>query len=475
MILLFALMFTISALGVQTPLEMAIGEFQTCVYNLNRDTQFCETEFLRPFVNQHKELKKKLWIKESLNEVLNWSKKPRPFLIAQNNHQFLYGNATYVCQSVTKEVRSIIQVCKQGFVLIAILFFLAIGFTFLTVKKKQGVKLLILFLMLVPGFLCGAELNVYTYDGITQKEGIGDTLKQEFKKTTGQTLNLISFGSAGEALNQIIIEQKNTKADVLLGIDSSFSNRAKETGLFEPVNEKFFKNIKKELRTEKDKTFLPFDYGYLAFIYNKRILKEVPSLKDNTTFIEFIKRKDLNKKVVVADPRTSSVGSSFLFWTLNLVPSVVELKEIWKGLFPKIITFSPGWSGAYAMFVRGDVDFVVSYTTSLAYDLEKKNKTEFQILFFEDGHALQVEGAGQLKSSKKQPLIEAFFNVLRSDAIQSKIPLTQWMYPVLEDVKLPQSFERIRIPKKKTMEKVLSENERKDLLRQWATWGADFK
>ncbi len=49
----------------------------------------------------------------------------------------------------------------------------------------------------------------------------------------------------------------------------------------------------------QDDTFVPYDYGYFAFVYDKDKLKQPPkSLK------ELVERPDL--KVIYQDPRTST-------------------------------------------------------------------------------------------------------------------------------------------------------------------------
>jgi thiamine transport system substrate-binding protein len=38
--------------------------------------------------------------------------------------------------------------------------------------------------------------------------------------------------------------------------------------------------------------------------------------------------------------------------------------EIWKGLAPRIVTVAPGWDEGYGLFLRGEVDMALAYTTS---------------------------------------------------------------------------------------------------------------
>ena len=54
--------------------------------------------------------------------------------------------------------------------------------------------------------------------------------------------------------------------------------------------------------------------------------------------------------------------------------------EIWERLSPKIVTVTKGWSEAYGLFLEGEADLVLSYTTSPAYHImaeEEKKYNEY--------------------------------------------------------------------------------------------------
>ena len=70
------------------------------------------------------------------------------------------------------------------------------------------------------------------------------------------------------------MEGKNSAADVVLGLDNNLLQAARQTGLFAPSG----------VDTAKltvpggwqDATFVFYDYGYFAFVYNKEKLKNPP-------------------------------------------------------------------------------------------------------------------------------------------------------------------------------------------------------
>jgi thiamine transport system substrate-binding protein len=82
----------------------------------------------------------------------------------------------------------------------------------------------------------------------------------------------------------------------------------------------------------------------------------------------------------------------------------------------------------------------LSYTTSPAYHLEYEKTERYRAALFPEGHYLQVEGIGLLKGAKHPVLARRFIDFLLTDAFQSELPLTNWMYPVNPAVRLPDSF-----------------------------------
>ena len=92
---------------------------------------------------------------------------------------------------------------------------------------------------------------------------------------------------------------------------------------------------------------------------------------------------------------------------------------------------------------------VMSYTTSPAYHLIVEKKDNYRAASFSEGHYLQVEVAGILKSSKQQDLAKKFITFLISKDAQVLLPTTQWMYPANAAANsLPPEFQGMIAPKR---------------------------
>ena len=189
-------------------------------------------------------------------------------------------------------------------------------------------------------------LTIYTYDSFTSDWGPGPAVETEFEKICECDLQFVGLDSSIGILGRIQLEGKNTKADIALGLDTNLVHIAKETGYFAELPSKI-KNIhikSSSLPIEyTDKVFMPFDWGWFGFVFNKNILKNPPkSFKDLSNMPNDI-------KIVIQDPRTSTPGLGLLLW----IKSVYGDKAIdyWRELQPKILTVTKGWSEAYALFL----------------------------------------------------------------------------------------------------------------------------
>ncbi len=278
-------------------------------------------------------------------------------------------------------------------------------------------------------------LNIYTYDSFAAEWGAGPKIKQEFAKICDCEINFVTSPSSISALRKIQLEGEQTKADILLGIDSSIVGQAQNSGLFTKHGLDLSEiNVPTNWSS---KYFIPFDYGYFAFIYNREKLSKPPS-----SFAQLI---DSDIKIIVQDGRSSTVGFGLILWIKSIYKE--KAKQFWQKLSPKIVTMTKGWSESYNLFLKGEADMVLSYTTSPAYHLIVEQDNRFRAAQFSEGHYMQIEVAGIVKTSKNKQLARQFLRFLISKEAQQFIPTGNWMYPVAK-IKLPEEFTKLYKPNK---------------------------
>ena len=282
-------------------------------------------------------------------------------------------------------------------------------------------------------------LTIYTYDAFSASWGAGPKIKKAFEKEHKCTVKFVSVSSSIGALRKIQLEGKKTKADILMGLDTSIAQMANKTKLFTAHG---IDSSKLDLPIAyKDENFLPFDYSYFAFVYDANKLKKPP-----TSFEELVKMPK-NFKIVIQDPRSSTAGLGLLLWVKDVYQK--ESYDYWKKLSPHILTITKGWSEAYGLFLKGEADMVLSFTTSPAYHIIDENKTNYKSASFAEGHYTQIEVAGILRSSKNQKLAKEFLKFTQSETFADIIPTGNWAYPVVKSKKpLPKAFKELAVPEK---------------------------
>ncbi len=282
-------------------------------------------------------------------------------------------------------------------------------------------------------------LTVYTYGSFAGEYGPGATIKQRFEEKCSCALEWVTTDDAGTLLARLKLEGESTRADVVLGLDNNLVAEARATGLFAPHGVAA-EELDLPIAWEDD-LFLPFDWGFFAFVYDETRLNNPPK-----SLRELVDGEDA-PKIVIQDPRTSTPGLGLLSWMRGIYGEAAG--DAWQKLAPKVVTVTQGWSEAYGLFLAGEADMVLSYTTSPAYHVAVENEDKYKAAIFAEGHALQIEVAALTKTSDDPELGKEFLEFMLSEPFQSAIPEGNWMYPAkLPASGLPESFQALARPEK---------------------------
>ena len=282
-------------------------------------------------------------------------------------------------------------------------------------------------------------LTVYTYESFTADWGPGPQVEKAFEAACGCDVTFVAVADGVALLNRLRLEGQRTDADIVLGLDSSLIADAKETGLFAPHG--MDTSAVTVPGGFSDDTFVPYDYGYFAVIYDSEAMANPPaSLKD------LVDGGD-NDKIVIQDPRTSTPGLGLLLWMKSIYGD--NAATAWEKLSKRVLTVTPGWSEAYGLFTNGEAPMVLSYTTSPAYHMIAEGTERYKAAAFEEGHYIQVEVAAQTAHGAANPLAKQFLAFMISPAFQDVIPETNWMLPAAStSAPLPEAFGKLVEPAK---------------------------
>ncbi|MFC6672976.1 thiamine ABC transporter substrate binding subunit [Marinobacterium aestuariivivens] len=300
-----------------------------------------------------------------------------------------------------------------------------------------------------------ADLRVYTYDSFVSEWGPGPQLEQAFEQHCGCDLEFVAVEDGVSILNRLRIEGEGNKADVILGIDDGLMEETRATGLIRPHGVDT-SGLRPELDWS-DNSFLPFDYGYFAFVYDSTRVEEP------VTSLQALIASDAS--VIYQDPRTSTPGQGLMMWVKAVYGD--KAADAWQQLAGHTVTVTKGWWEAYSLFLEGDADYVLSYSTSPAYHVVAEQKTRYRAAEFSEGHVAQIELAAVTRTSRNPELAQSFLAFLISPEAQQIIPVTNWMLPVIHGVQLPQVFGDLIRPTRIGFTPQQMAAERRDWIREW--------
>ncbi|GGE69947.1 thiamine transporter substrate binding subunit [Streptosporangium jomthongense] len=303
-------------------------------------------------------------------------------------------------------------------------------------------------------------LTIYTHPSFAAEWGPGPAVKEAFEQTCNCTINYVVLDSGGDILQRLRLEGKSTQADLVLGLDTGTMETSRQTGLLG--------NHKTDLSpldlpiNWQDPVFVPYDWGYFAFVYDTEQLPNPPA-----SLAALIAAPD-DLKIIIQDPRTSTPGLGLLLWMRHVYGD--RAPEKWQQLKGKILTTTKSWSdGYFSLFMNGEAPMILSYSTSPAYHMAMDNTDRYQAAEFEEGHYLQVEVAALVASSAQKELAREFLEFMLTPGFQRHIPLKNVMYPAIDlGDELPDVFNHlIQPPEARYFEPETVTNNRRQWLNEW--------
>ncbi|MFQ6551004.1 thiamine ABC transporter substrate binding subunit [Aestuariibius insulae] len=274
---------------------------------------------------------------------------------------------------------------------------------------------LALTLTLYAGAAAADSLTVYVPDYFGSEWGPTPAIKAAFEETCDCEIEFV----AGEVLTRLRLEGERTEADVVLGLNTDVAAEARELDLFAPHR---LDTTDLTLPIDwTDETFLPFNWGYTAFVYDTDVISNAPG-----SFAELLEMDD-DIRIVIQDPRSSISGLALAYWVDAVFGDGAT--EAWTQLEPKILTVTKGWSESYGLFTSGEADMVLSYTTSPAYHISAEGDETKVAAIFEEGHYFMAEVAAKVAGTDQPELADQFMAFILTPAFQEIIPEGNWSYP----------------------------------------------
>ncbi len=280
-----------------------------------------------------------------------------------------------------------------------------------------------------------AVLTVYAPDYFVSEWGPGPKIEELFEARCACDLQF----KPGDLLPRLLLEGARTEADVVIGLNTDVTKKARESGLFAPHGVDLAPLTMPIAWT--DDVFLPFNFGHTAFVYDTTRIDTPPA-----SFDDLLNAPD-DLRLVIQDPRSSISGLALVLWVQAVYGD--QAQAAWEKLAPKIVTVTRGWSESYGLFTDGEADMVLSYTTSPAYHIIAEGDETKKAAIFPEGHYFMVELAAKLAGTDQPELADQFMNFILSADFQGMIATGNWSIPAaLPKGQWPEGFNKLDLPEK---------------------------
>ena len=238
-------------------------------------------------------------------------------------------------------------------------------------------------------------LTVYTYSSFSGEYGPGATIKERFEADCGCTLEWVSTDDAGTLLARLKLEGSSTKRRRRARPRHQSDGRGTRHRPLRAARPRHRRARRCRSRGPTTPSFPSTGAGS-------------PS---STTAPSSPRRRRASRRwSTIPTGRASSSrirarrrpGLGLLLWMQG---------DLWRRgrrrlgeAAPRIVTVTQGWSEAYGLFLKGEADMVLSYTTSPAYHIARREGPKYKAADLPEGHYLQVEVAGMTRSTDQPDL-----------------------------------------------------------------------
>ncbi|PKH40604.1 thiamine transport system substrate-binding protein [Nocardioides alpinus] len=276
----------------------------------------------------------------------------------------------------------------------------------------------------------GGPVVLATHESFT----LPKKLVRQFEAETGYELEVRAAGDAGTLATKLSLTADNPIADAAFGIDNTFASRPLDEGAFAEVTPTLTPPAEYALAEGGDR-LVPIDSASVCVNVDTAWFDaegiEAPRTLADLTDPAYA---DL---LVTPGASTSSPGMAFFLAT------VAEYGDDWPAYWTDLLANGAkvvdGWEDAYygdftAGSETGTRPIVVSYDSSPAFTVTDGATTTAALL---DTCFRQVEYAGVLAGADNPDGAEALIDFLLGDAVQSALPESMYVFPVMPDATVP--------------------------------------
>jgi thiamine transport system substrate-binding protein len=279
-------------------------------------------------------------------------------------------------------------------------------------------------------------IRLVTHDSFSATETVLDAFTEE----TGIKVEIVPQGDAGAALNASILSKDDPLGDVFFGVDNTFLTRALDEDLFVPYESPALEGVDEATILDDEHRVTPIDHSQVCVNYDKEAFTDTPPP------VTFDDLPAFAGQLAIENPATSSPGLAFLVATIAHYGEG-GWQDWWRQLADGGVTVSNGWEEAYYGEFSGGAGegthpLVVSYSTSPPAEVyfADPQPAEAPTGVAEGTCFEQIEMAGILRGTEHEEEAQQLVDFLLSPEFQADMPLNMFVFPVVEDIELPEVF-----------------------------------
>ena len=299
-----------------------------------------------------------------------------------------------------------------------------------------------LLMLLAASPALAQELNLYS----SRHYDTDERLYSDFTEATGITVNRIE-GDADELIARMEAEGANSPADVLLTVDTSRLERAKDAGILQPVESAVLEERIPANLQDSDNQWFGFSQRARIFFFDKDAVAEPPA-----TYLD------------LADPAYEGLvcsRSSTNTYTQTLLAAIIEHhgEEAARDWAQGVVdNFARAPQGGDSDQLRGLVSGECAIAVSNTYYFARALHTEvdglgaaelegigwvFPTMTETDGAHVNLSGGGVAANAPNRENAVAFLEYLASDSAQKYFADGNDEYPVVPDVPASESAQSL--------------------------------
>jgi thiamine transport system substrate-binding protein len=289
------------------------------------------------------------------------------------------------------------------------------------------------------------EVVLVTHDSFA----ISKPVRKAFEQETGLELKILQSGDAGEALNKALLTAGNPQGDVFFGVDNNLLTRALDHDLFEPYASPELTHVPQDFVLDREHRVTPIDHGEVCLNYDKAWFRK-HGIRPPESFEDLADLRYQNL-LVVENPATSTPGLAFLLGTIAHF-GFDGWQDYWRELKANGVLVADGWEEAYTVRFsgssgKGNRPIVVSYASSPPAEVVFAGKPlkEAPTAVVESTCFRQVELAGVLRGARNKEGARKLIDFMLTPTFQRDVPLSMFVFPVREGVRLPKVFARYAV------------------------------